>query len=249
MYYEEYGQYHQEIIILLHGGGLGCWNYHTIAQLLAQWFHVIVPALDGHDGSDSNFFSIEENAQTLIRFIDERFNGKVLLIGGLSLGGQVLIEMLSQRKDICSYAMIESALVIPMPFVAKLIHPMLVCYPLIKKRCFSYLQFYTLHMNPKYFEAYYHSTCRISKADMLSFLKANVLYEVKTSLSNYSGKVIVFVGGKERGMMKKSAMLLSKIIEDSMVECLKGYTHGDLSLNHPDEYVKRLFKLIDRNIK
>ena len=73
--------------------------------------------------------------------------------------------------------------------------------------------------------------------------------KLKTSLSNYSGKVIVFVGGKERGMMKKSAMLLSKIIEDSMVECLKGYTHGDLSLNHPDEYVKRLFKLIDRNIK
>lgn len=64
-------------------------------------------------GSDRSFSTIEENARALIEEIDERFGGQVLLIGGLSLGGQVLVEMLSQRKDICKYALIESALVRP----------------------------------------------------------------------------------------------------------------------------------------
>lgn len=34
--------------------------------------------------------------------------------GGLSLGGQVAVEMLSQRPEICRYALLESALVKPM---------------------------------------------------------------------------------------------------------------------------------------
>lgn len=35
------------------------------------------------------------------------------MMGGLSLGGQILLEILSQRKDICKYAIVESVLVIP----------------------------------------------------------------------------------------------------------------------------------------
>ena len=38
------------------------------------------------------------------------------MIGGLSLGGQILLEILSHRKDICKYAIVESALVIPSKF-------------------------------------------------------------------------------------------------------------------------------------
>ena len=76
---------------------------------------MVLPILDGHTGSDRSFSTIEENASALIEEIDERFGGQVLLIGGLSLGGQVLVEMLSQRKDICKYALIESALVRPRP--------------------------------------------------------------------------------------------------------------------------------------
>ncbi len=60
---------------------------------------------------DRGFQSIEKNAEEIIEFIDERFGGKVLLIGGLSLGGQILLEILSRRGDICRYAMIEKKIV------------------------------------------------------------------------------------------------------------------------------------------
>ena len=123
MQYIEVGKQNEEVIILLHGGGLSWWNYQEVAELLQKRYHVILPILNGHAGSDKHFLSIEDNANDIITFIDGHYDGTVLAIGGLSLGGQILVEMLSQRKDICKYAIIESALVVPMKITHKLIRP------------------------------------------------------------------------------------------------------------------------------
>ena len=97
----EYGQQNRDVVMLLHGGGLSWWNYREVAKRLAGQYHVVLPVLDGHADSDAPFTSIEDNAARLISYIDAHFGGRVLLLGGLSLGGQVAVEMLSQRKDIC----------------------------------------------------------------------------------------------------------------------------------------------------
>ena len=52
MRYVEYGNQNTETVILLHGGGLSWWNYRDAAQLLSDRFHVVLPILDGHAGSD-----------------------------------------------------------------------------------------------------------------------------------------------------------------------------------------------------
>ena len=123
MNYIEYGRANSDIIILLHGGGLSWWNYKEIAELLQKDYRVILPILDGHAGSDKPFTTIENNASEIIEFINSKLGGSVLLIGGLSLGGQILLEILSQRKDICKYAIVESALVIPSKFTYSMIKP------------------------------------------------------------------------------------------------------------------------------
>ena len=97
MRFIEYGKENKDVIMFLHGGGLSWWNYREVAELLQTDFRVILPILDGHSGSDSDFTTIEDNADRIISFIDEKFGGSVLLLGGLSLGGQVALEMLSQR--------------------------------------------------------------------------------------------------------------------------------------------------------
>ena len=94
MEYKEYGSKNNDIIILLHGGGLSWWNYIDEISLLENEFHIVIPILDGHSGSDTNFTSIESNALEIINFINKNHNGKVKLIGGLSLGGQILLEIL-----------------------------------------------------------------------------------------------------------------------------------------------------------
>ena len=119
----EYGKQNSEIIILLHGGGLSWWNYRSEAQLLEDHYHVVLPILDGHADSDADFISIEENARRIISFIDTEYGGSVLLIGGLSLGAQILVEMLSQRGNICQHAIIESASIVPSRITNAMVGP------------------------------------------------------------------------------------------------------------------------------
>ena len=100
MQYVEYGKENHDTILLLHGGGLSWWNYEEAAKSLQKEYHIILPILDGHAESDRPFTSIENNAMEIIEYIDTHFGGSVLLMGGLSLGGQILLEILSQRSDI-----------------------------------------------------------------------------------------------------------------------------------------------------
>ena len=180
----EFGQQNPDVIILLHGGGLSWWNYREVAQRLAERYHVVLPVLDGHAYSDTPFTTIEDNAARLISYIDAHFGGQVLVLGGLSLGGQVNLEMLSQRKDICRYALIESALVKPSKLTAAMIGPAFgMSYGLIKQKWLAKLQADFLGIPKPLFGDYFRDTCAIGKADMIAFLKANSLYTIQPELS------------------------------------------------------------------
>ena len=245
MKYKEYGLKNKDIIILLHGGGLSWWNYIDEIGLLEDEFHIVIPILDGHSDSDTNFISIENNASEIINFINENYNGKVKLIGGLSLGGQVLLEILSRNPNICEYAVIESALVIPMKFTYKMIEPIFnLTYGLTKKSWFSKLQFKNLKIKNSLYDLYYEDTCKISKNNLIAFMKSNSSYELKDTLSRTRAKVLILVGSKERSIMKKSAVKIAELILNSELEILQGYYHGDISINHADDYVERVKRLV-----
>ena len=237
----EFGKENQDTVLLLHGGGLSWWNYREVAKLLEKDYHVILPVLDGHADSDAAFTTIEDNAARLISYIDTHFGGQVTVLGGLSLGGQVALEMLSQRPDICCYALIESALVKPSRLTAALIGPTFgMSYGLIKQRWFAKMQADYLGIPKELFEDYYRDTCAIAKADMIAFLKANCDYEIKMGLRETTAKVNIVAGSREQKNILDSAKLIHKTIPSSQLEILPSQRHGDLSINHPERYVQML---------
>ena len=245
MQYVEYGAHNSQTVILLHGGGLSWWNYREVAQLLADKYHVVLPALDGHADSDAPFTSIEDNAARLIAYIDKHHGGSVYAVGGLSLGGQIAVEMLTQRPDICRFALIESVLVKPMKLTHALIKPTFgMSYGLIRQKWFAKLQAAYLGIPRKLFDDYYRDTCKITKEDMIAFLKANCGYSVKPALGNTKTKVHIVFGSKEQASICTSGNLLNRMLSDSTLEVLPGYRHGDLSLNHPEQYAQMLLMLI-----
>lgn len=242
----EYGTQHQETILLLHGGGLNGWNYHQAARQLSDRYHVVLPTLDGHAGSDVPFTTIESNADEIIRCVDTHCAGQVLLMGGLSLGGQILVDILSRRADICRYAVIESALVFPMKWTAAMIKPAYdLCYPLIQKRWFARLQFRSLHIKPELFDMYFADTAAISKANVTAFLEANARYRLKESLAACRAKTLVLAGSKELPIMKRSARAIVERMPHARLEMLRGYVHGELSLNHPEAYANKILTLLE----
>ena len=242
----EFGLENKETIILLHGGGLSWWNYRKEAELLQSDYHVVLPVLDGHAESDRAFSSIEDNAAEIIEYIDERYGGNVLLIGGLSLGAQVLLEMLSQRRGICRHALVESAAVVPSRLTNALIGPTFgMSYGLIKNKRFAELQFKSLHMNEDLFEDYYRDTCLIKKADMIAFLKANTAYHLKESIKETTAQVHVIAGEKETREIRKSLDVMKKTIPGCEARIIPELYHGEFSINHPDRYIDYLKSIVE----
>ena len=93
---------------------------------------------------------------------------------------------------------------------------------------------------------YYRDTCKIRKADMIAFLKANSIYNIKPSLSQTTAKVKIVAGAKEQKNIRDSAELLHQAIPESSMEILSGLRHGDLSINHPQNYRRMLTEWIGR---
>ena len=239
----EVGQENQDVIVLLHGGGLSWWQYQAQMDLLCENYHVVLPILDGHAGSDADFTSIEDNAKRLLDYIDKTYGGSVFLIAGLSLGGQILLEMLALRKDICQYAIVESAAIIPDKLTAGLVAPLFsMSFPLIKKKWFAKVQFCYLGIRADLFEHYYGDTVKLSKQNLIAFTKASSLYQVKKNLKNSLARVRIIVGEKETKKMHASARYLHDLLPDSRLEIKAGLAHGQYAINQPDLYVKELFE-------
>ena len=240
----EFGQHHTDVILLLHGGGLSWWNYREAAESLAEDYRVILPVLDGHSGSDEGFTSIEANATRILRYIDTHLGGRITALGGLSLGGQIALEMLAQRPDVCRFALIESPLVKPMTLTRALIAPTFgMSYGLIQKPWFAKLQAAYLGIPASLFEDYYRDTCAIAKADMIAFLEANCGYTPKAGLAATTAKVKIVAGSREQKNILDSAKRLHSLIPGSLLEILPGLIHGELSLCHPEQYVRILKEL------
>ena len=241
MKFREYGAGNADSIVLLHGGGLSWWNYRRAAELLQDEYHVVLPVLDGHAGSGRPFTSIAANAADIIAFIDEHLGGSVLLLGGLSLGGQIALEILSMRSGICSCAVVESACAIPSPLTRALIAPVFgLSFGLTKNRRFAQMQAASLHIPQELFEDYYRDTCLIQKADMIAFLKESAAYSPRGALRSCSADVHVVVGEKESKKMLQSAAALHAMLPAGTMTVMPGLHHGELSISNAARYADML---------
>lgn len=225
-------------ILLLHGGGLSWWSLQGIVDALKDDYQVVTPILDGHgEDGEITFLSIEECAKKLIDYIDTEHNGSVYALCGLSIGAQIAAEVLSLRADIAQHAVLESAMVIPMKSAYFLSAPMCRCsYGLIKRRWFARLQAKALCLPDDMVERYYADSLRISKQSLLNMTLSNSSYRLKKGLSNTRANVLVIVGERELGAMKRSAQALHLAIAQSKLYVAPAMKHGELSLKHPKKY-------------
>ncbi len=240
MIIKSFGNPTKPIICLLHGGGLSWWSYQSVIDLLKEDYHILCPIIEGHgEAYQETFVSIEDSANHLIEFIESRY-GSIHLLAGLSIGAQIALEVISKKPDITQFTILESALVLPIPGTKALIGPTYkLMYGLIKQRWFAKLQASSLFINEDHFEDYYRDSILMSRESLINISLSNGTYECKP-LDSINHPVLILVGQKEIGIMKKSATLLHSKIKNSQLKILSNYGHGELSLVHPDEYVKMI---------
>lgn len=251
MIFKEFGNKNMPIIIFLHGGGLSEWSWQPQIEALQKDYCIVVPIIDGH-GNDWNttFISIKKSAEQVVEYIKQNYNGKVFALCGLSIGAQIVVEILSQEYDIAENAVIESALVYPIKIAVALTLPMYnMCYGLIKKRWYAKLQAKTLNVPDELFEKYYEDSSRMTKESLINITKSNGNYSMPSTLCNTNAKTLILVGGKELSVMKKSALLLHKTIDGSFLKVIEKSGHGEISLIYPNKYLNLLKQLFAHNIK
>lgn len=243
----EFGSVNNKTIMFLHGGGLSWWNYKKQAEMLSANYHIICVVLDGHGDSEEQFISIETNAERIIEYIDRYYKGSIYCICGLSLGAQILVEILSRRNNICQYSLIESASLIPSKLTNMLVKPSIdSSYFLIKYNWFSKLQFKQLKMDESYYQNYYADSCKISKNSLIAILKSNTAYLLPASFKEAKSKLLVVVGGKELKSMLNSARIITEAIPEATLYIAKDLYHGEFSLNYPEKYVEMLLELFEK---
>lgn len=90
----------------------------------------------------------------------------------------------------------------------------------------------------RYVEQYYSDSLNISKQSLINLALSNGNYELKHSISETKSKVLIIVGEKEIGVMKKSARRLRATIDASELYIAPKMKYGEFSLANSDKYAK-----------
>lgn len=248
MKFHELGSPYAPHIMLIHGGGNSWWNYLRQARVLSDRYHVILPTLDGHgEEYRSEYVSTEATADKLMDYIDKNCGGRLFALGGVSLGGQVVMELLSRKPDLTEKAIIDGSLCIPQPGMAKAcIAAVRLCgWMMFSKRACRIQIALMDKLLPKKM-LYPEEIKRYYLKDMPSVRKETLYAVYRTYMAKYSLKegvretraqVMYWYGEKEMKCVKASARRFQELVPDCEIYEAKGYDHGYLSIYLPDEWL------------
>ena len=256
MTFHEFGDKNFPHILLIHGGGNSWWNYLRQARMLSDKYHVILPTLDGHgEEYQKEYISTENSAQQILEYIKNNCDRKLFVIGGVSLGGQIAIELLSLDSDIAEKAIIDGSICIPQPKLAR------ICTVIVKlfgKIMFSksaskiqlglMKKMYPNMAYPEEIENYYiEDMPRIPIKTLVTIYKTYMgEYRLKYAIKESKAQVLYIYGEKEMKCVKESAKLFQKMHPDCTLYEAKGYNHGYLSAYLPLEWMELVNHILIR---
>lgn len=247
MNFHEFGNRANPHIMMIHGGGNAWWNFLRQARMLSDRYHVILPTLDGHgEEYNTEYVSAADSAKKLIAYIDETCGGHLFLLCGVSLGGQIVIEMLARRKDLTKKAIIDGSICYPQPKLAKFcIASVRLFGGMLFSKTSCKCQMRMMHWMPKMrfpeeIEAYYIRDMPLLRKETLYTMYRTYMaeYELNESISDTEAQIMYWYGSKELRCVKKSAQRLKELVPSCQIYEAKGYNHGYLAVYLPDEWMK-----------
>ena len=216
--------------------------------MLSDKYHVILPTLDGHgEEYQKDYISTENSAQQIMEYIKNNCDRKLFAIGGVSLGGQIAMELLSLDSYIAEKAIIDGSICIPQPKLAR------ICTVIIKlfgKIMFSksaskiqlglMKKMYPNMAYPEEIENYYiEDMPRLPIKTLVTIYQTYMgRYRLKDTITESKAQVLYIYGEKEMKCVKESAKLFQKMHPDCTLYEAKGYNHGYLSAYLPLEWME-----------
>lgn len=219
IYFNETGIKNPETIIFLHGGGISGWMWDIQVEAFGN-YHCIVPDLPEH-GKSSNIkpFTMRKTAELLIDIIKgQAKNGRAHLVG-ISLGAQLVVQIMSMAPEIVDHAFISGTLIRRIPYTDSLLklldYAIKVYEPVKDNDFFIKANMRTYNMPKKFFKKFKESTKQIEKDSLDRILRENMLFELPDGLDKVEAPVLIMTGEKDYKIIKESARDLIKILPNS----------------------------------
>lgn len=218
LYFKETGKENPETIIFLHGGALSGWMWEKQLENFND-YHCLVPDLPEHGKSKTTNFTIKNAADEILDLIRSRAHRKKAHLVGISLGAQVILEMLSKSPELIDHVLISGTLVRKLPatdFFLKILNYTIKAYMPIKDTDFLIKANIRSYNIPKeYFKPLKETTQSISADSLNRILNENMLFKIPDGVENVNNPVLIIAGGKEYGIIKESARDLKNAIPNS----------------------------------
>ncbi len=215
-----------ELIVFANGAGVGPWIWEKQLNYFKDYKCVSFD-LPGHgENSDRDFTTIDDCSRIIRQIIEnESADGKGIVVG-LSIGAQVVLQMISHHEDVLKKCVVISGLNKPMKLSKPAIRILASCsMPLIKLKSFSKLQAKQLGLPKHMLEAYYTDTLKISKDSLVNILYENMKFSFgKMELTTVD--TLLLVGENEKKIMIDSARLTYKNMNNCIGYIVKKAGHG-----------------------
>ena len=209
LYIKETGLENAKTIIFLHSGAMAGWMWDDQLKAFSD-YHCIVPDLPEHGlSSEVKPFTIENSAEIVLDIIHEHtINGKVNLVG-ISLGAQIIVQILSKAPELVEHALISGTLIRSIKqseTLLKLLNYTIKVYEPVKDTDFFIkANMRTYNMPKNLFDKFKESTLHVNRDSIERILTENMLFKLPNGLENVKAPVLVMTGEKDYKIIKESA--------------------------------------------
>lgn len=229
LYFKETGRNSAETIIFLHELNMAGWMWDMQVEAFPD-YHCIVPDLPEHGKSINNRpFTIKSAVKQVIELFKEKaHNGRAHLVG-ISLGAQIILQILNNAPEMVDHAFISGALVNiskPSDAFLKLFNYLLDAYIPVKDHHLSIGSYIRCYGIPKNQRRNFITSTRVVKQDSArEILKENIFFKMPSKLDKTDVPVLVMAGEKDYTIIKESTQELVGILPNSRAFLAPGVGH------------------------
>ena len=250
MRFLEFGNTENKKIMLIHGFQVPWQVWKTQIDYFSQKYYVIVPILAGHNPIEkSTFASVQKEAEEIENYYIEQYGDQIFAICGMSMGGSVASALWANGKLHIEKLFLDGA---PLVRQNKMLTVLLTNQYISLTRKTRQRDVKTLNKCEKTFIPKPYMQCFLEMMDAMNdeTIKNGVTsvgqFQLPNNLKWNNIDVIYYHGTTLNEMLaKKSAKYLKKHYPKAKVVCLKGYSHGELVLRHPEQYIKLVEEFLE----
>ncbi|MGB9978232.1 alpha/beta fold hydrolase [Methanobacterium sp.] len=242
LFVKETGRENEESIVFIHGGGLSGWMWDKQLEGFTD-YHCLVPDLPEHGKSrDIVPFTMKTAAEQIIELINERAHNKKAHIVGISLGGQLVMQILGIAPEVVDHAIASGTVV--RPYYGKVTLTMMpimgaISKPLISNDFFIKKIMENGKIPLEYFENYKKDTKSLTYSLNKHILNENAAFRIPKGLCKVENPVLITMGETEMELVHESAEDMNRCIPNSKIFKAPGLCHV-WNLQSPELFNKTL---------